>query len=171
MYIFVSSFVFYCFIGGNFLPEMNNTISPFRKFCKTKCLQGWLVSVWPKVEGGELYSSHLMHVQLNSLSDCAESLYFITFVVFLFQVIENCTSALSEKWVWPLCSHLLPLVTEDMVHGVEVGGPVTVTTQETFNKIHDMIFTNQQITPQYIVTECFHAVIHNKSQKAEVSAC
>lgn len=38
-----------------------------------------------------------MHVQFNSLSGYAESLKLITSAVFLFRVIENCKSALSEK--------------------------------------------------------------------------
>lgn len=38
-----------------------------------------------------------MHVQFNSLSYYAESFESITFVIFLFQVIKNCKSALSEK--------------------------------------------------------------------------
>lgn len=38
-----------------------------------------------------------MHVQFNSLSDYVESLKLITFVVFIFQIIENCKSVLSEK--------------------------------------------------------------------------
>ena len=38
-----------------------------------------------------------MHVQFNSLSDYADSLKMITFLVFLFQIIENCKSALSKK--------------------------------------------------------------------------
>lgn len=38
-----------------------------------------------------------MPVKLNYLSDYAESVKFITFVVFLFQIIENCKAALYEK--------------------------------------------------------------------------
>lgn len=47
------------------------------------------------VKGDELNIS--MHVHFNSWSDYAESLKLITFVVVLFQVIENWKSALSEK--------------------------------------------------------------------------
>ncbi len=38
-----------------------------------------------------------MHMQFNSSSAYAESLKLITFMVFLFQIIESCKSALSEK--------------------------------------------------------------------------
>lgn len=42
----------------------------------------------------ELHSSCSMHVKFNPLSDYAESLKLITFVVFLFWVIENYKSVL-----------------------------------------------------------------------------
>ncbi len=38
-----------------------------------------------------------MSLQFNSVSDCAKTLKLITFVGFLFRLIENCKSALSEK--------------------------------------------------------------------------
>lgn len=57
--------------------------------------KGWLISTWLRVEEDELYSSQSMNVQFDS--DYAESLKLMTFVVFLFQEIENCISAMSEK--------------------------------------------------------------------------
>lgn len=48
--------------------------------------------LWPNEEGDELYRSHFLRVQFN-----ADSLKLITLVVFLFRVIKNCKSALSEK--------------------------------------------------------------------------
>ncbi len=59
--------------------------------------EGRLICSWPKVEGDELFSSHYMHMQFNTLSDFAESLKLITYVVFLFRVTENCKSLLSKK--------------------------------------------------------------------------
>lgn len=42
------------------------------------------MSLWPKVEGDELHSSHFIHMQFCSLIDYAESLILIIFVVFQF---------------------------------------------------------------------------------------
>ncbi len=58
---------------------------------------GWLIVSWLKVEGVEFYSSTYTQVQLSSLGGYAESLTLISFVVFLFLVIENCKSVL-KKW-------------------------------------------------------------------------
>ncbi len=52
----------------------------------------------PNVEGNEFYSWCYIHRQFSSLSDNAESYTCITSVVFLFLVIANCKSSLSEKW-------------------------------------------------------------------------
>ncbi len=49
------------------------------------------------VEGNELSSSRYMHARFNCLSDYAESLKLMTFVVFLFWVIEQRKSALPEE--------------------------------------------------------------------------
>ncbi len=51
--------------------------------------EGWLISSWPEGEEDELYSSHYMHVQFNSLSDAAESLQWITFVIFLYWKLQE----------------------------------------------------------------------------------
>ncbi len=51
----------------------------------------WYVFGLINVEGDN------MHMPLNSASECAESLNLITFVVFLFPVIENCKPAQSER--------------------------------------------------------------------------
>ncbi|XP_062917308.1 uncharacterized protein LOC134353216 [Mobula hypostoma] len=56
------------------------------------------------------------------------------------------------------------------------GGSVTVITQETIDKIHDMILTDRRVTQRYIATELgisqehVHAVIHNELQMTKVSA-
>ncbi|XP_041364231.1 histone-lysine N-methyltransferase SETMAR-like [Gigantopelta aegis] len=57
------------------------------------------------------------------------------------------------------------------------GRPVTVTTQETIAKIHDIIMADRRVTERYIATELgisqerVHAVIHNELQMSKVSAC
>lgn len=43
------------------------------------------------------YTSLFTYVQISSVSDYVESLKLISFCLFLFQVIENCKSASSEK--------------------------------------------------------------------------
>lgn len=55
------------------------------------------MTLWAQVIGEELYSYCSMHMQFNLLSDYAESLKFITFVVFLLWVTENSKSALCGK--------------------------------------------------------------------------
>lgn len=52
--------------------------------------EGWLISSWPEVEGDEFYSSGSLLVQFTSLTDYAECLKLMTFVVFLFRVIKDC---------------------------------------------------------------------------------
>ncbi len=165
---------------------------------------------WPKVEEDELY----MHVQFSTLSDYADSLRLITFVVFLFRAIENCKSTLSEKMDnislravirYLGLKGLSPKeVHEDMVETLGEGAPsysmvkkwaaefkrgresleddprsgrpVTVTTQEVIDKIHDMISADQRITQRCIATklgisqERVNAVIQNDLQMTKVSA-
>ncbi|XP_041349335.1 protein GVQW3-like [Gigantopelta aegis] len=56
------------------------------------------------------------------------------------------------------------------------GRPVTVTTQETIAKIHDIIMAYRRVTGRYIATELgisqerIHAVIHNELQMSKVLA-
>ncbi|XP_041350779.1 protein GVQW3-like [Gigantopelta aegis] len=56
------------------------------------------------------------------------------------------------------------------------GRPVTVTTQKTIAKIHDIIIADRRVTKRYIATELgisqerIHAVIHNEPQMSKVSA-
>uniref|UniRef100_A0A4W6DX47 G domain-containing protein n=1 Tax=Lates calcarifer TaxID=8187 RepID=A0A4W6DX47_LATCA len=57
--------------------ESNSSLSYFI----IQCNEGQ----WPKIEGDELNSSCYIQVHFNSLSDYADSLKLITFVVFLFQ--------------------------------------------------------------------------------------
>lgn len=52
------------------------------------------MTLWAQVIGEVLHSSCSMHMQFHSLSDYAESLKFITFVVFLLQVSQHCLG----KW-------------------------------------------------------------------------
>ncbi len=52
-----------------------------------------MISSWPDDFCGSCY----LHMEFSSLSDCADSLEFITSVVFKFWIIENCKSAPSEK--------------------------------------------------------------------------
>ncbi len=54
------------------------------------------VSLCPVVEGGEFCSSY-MHLQSSFLSNYAQSLKGLNFMVFLFLIIENFESAVSEK--------------------------------------------------------------------------
>ena len=56
----------------------------------------WLLSLWPTVEGKQLYICHSLHVQYNSLTHYARCLKLITFVIFLFRAFQNCKTALSE---------------------------------------------------------------------------
>ena len=55
------------------------------------------------------------------------------------------------------------------------GRPATDTTQETIDKIHDMIFADRRLTEHYIATELgvsqerVHAIIHNDLQMTKVS--
>ena len=55
--------------------------------------------------------------------------------------------------------------------------PVTVTTQETIAKIHDIIMADRRVTERCIATqmgisqERIHAVIHNELHMSKVSAC
>lgn len=55
-----------------------------------------MISSWPKVKE-KLHISFFKQVQFNVLSDYAECFKLITFVVFPFQEIKICKSALSEK--------------------------------------------------------------------------
>lgn len=55
-----------------------------------------LISLWPEVKEEKLHSFCCIYEQFKCLSDNAESLKVIN-VMFLFQVIENCTSAQSGK--------------------------------------------------------------------------
>ncbi len=50
--------------------------------------EGWLISLWPKVEGDELYSSYYMHLSAAQ-SNYAESVKWATFEVFVFQITEK----------------------------------------------------------------------------------
>lgn len=63
----------------------------------------WLICSWPKVVGDELCSSCAIHVQFNSMSDDAESVKLITFVVFELHVhvdLQNSSlSALGNKFI------------------------------------------------------------------------
>lgn len=61
--------------------------------------------LWSKVQGGELYSSSYMHLQFNLLSHNVQHLKLITPELFLFQVIENFKSEMSNKMHNPLFSH------------------------------------------------------------------
>lgn len=49
------------------------------------------------IDKSELYSFCSMNMQFNSLRDYAASLKLITFEVFLFQMVGNCNSAMSEN--------------------------------------------------------------------------
>ena len=55
--------------------------------------------------------------------------------------------------------------------------PVTVTTQETIAKIHDIIMADRRVTEYYTATELgisldhIHVDIHNKHHMSKVSAC
>lgn len=60
-----------------------------------RCKVRW-ISLWPKMEGDEFNCSGYMHTQIRSLSDYAEGLK-IAFVVFLFYIIENYKSELTQK--------------------------------------------------------------------------
>lgn len=51
--------------------------------------EGWLISLWPTADRNELNSSAYEHMQVFSVSHYADSLLFITCVVFLFQVIRQ----------------------------------------------------------------------------------
>ncbi len=56
-----------------------------------------MTSWWPEVEGCDFCSSLYMQRHFNYLSDYAENLNLITFVVFLFRVTENWKSPPCEK--------------------------------------------------------------------------
>ncbi len=58
--------------------------------------KGWLIRLWPEVEGDELHSFRYVFVQFISLSYCAKS-FKLRICLFLFRLIENCKSALSQK--------------------------------------------------------------------------
>lgn len=54
-------------------------------------------SLWPMVEGNELYNSPSLHMQSKSLRGYEESYTLVIVVVFVFRAIKNCTSALFEE--------------------------------------------------------------------------
>ena len=123
------------------------------------------------------YTAQVTCTCSSTLCDYAESLKLVILVVFLFQVIENCKSALSEKMDEPglravIChltlKSLSPMeVHKDMVVTLGEGAPScsvvkkwaaefrhgresleddlhagrldTITTQETIDKVHDVI--------------------------------
>ncbi len=62
----------------------------------------WLISLWPRVEGDELYSSSYMHMKIKFVKYDGESLKFITFVGFRFRVVERMDN-LSLHVVISLC--------------------------------------------------------------------
>ena len=57
-----------------------------------------------------------------------------------------------------------------------LGRPLTITTQETIAKIHDIFMADRRALKYYIATElgifqeCIHAVNHNKIHMSKVSA-
>ncbi len=58
--------------------------------------EGWLISLWPRVEVNELYTTYFIHLLFSSLNDYAEHLKLITFAIFLFWVTENYVSVVWE---------------------------------------------------------------------------
>ncbi len=67
------------------------------KWCLCPTDDCWLISSWLTVGANALHCSPYMQVQFNSLSNSAESFKFISYMTFLFRVIKNCRSALSEQ--------------------------------------------------------------------------
>ena len=66
---------------------------------------------------------------------------------------------------------------ESLVEDPRPRRPVTVTTQETIAKIHDIIMANRGVSERYAATELgisqdrIHAVIHNELHMSKVSVC
>lgn len=76
-------------------------------WCYSFSNKEWLISLWPKVKGQELKSSHFMQLTSNPLSAYSESLTFITSLYFCFKYLKTASQHCLNKWTyWPSCTHL-----------------------------------------------------------------